>query len=77
MQKKRGIYSNHMRLFLLIYVVVMFLLSTLAIVQSIWGITLLIFQDANLPLLVGASPATLPLVIWGSDGFMVSIILSH
>ena len=77
LQKKRSTYSNRMRLFLLIYVVVMFLLSTLAIVQSIWGITALIFQDTNLPLLVGASPATLPLAIWGADGFMVGVILSH
>ena len=74
--KKRGIYSNRMRLFLLIYVTVMLLFSTLAIIQSIWGITLLIFwQDVDLPRLVGASPATLPLTIWGADGFMVSIIL--
>jgi hypothetical protein len=54
--KKRGIYSNRMRLFLLIYVTVMLLLSTLAIIQSILGITLLIFQNVNLPLLVGSLP---------------------
>jgi hypothetical protein len=78
LQKKRGTYSNRMRLFLLIYVTIMLLLSTLAIIQSILGITLLIFQNVDLPLLVGSSPATLPLAIWGADGFMVNtIILLH
>jgi hypothetical protein len=75
--KKRGIYSNRMRLFLLVYVTIMYLLSTLAITQSICGIvmTLLIFRDINVPrlspLLTGSSPPTLPLAIWGADGFMV------
>jgi len=73
--KKRGIYSNRMRFFLLIYVTVMFLLSTLAIILSIRGITLLIFQGVDSPSLVGPAPATLPLAIWGADGFMVNIIL--
>ena len=73
--KKQGIYSNRMRLFLLIYVTFMLLLSTLAIIQSILGTSLLIFQNVYLPLLVGSS--TLPLAIWGADGFMVNIILLH
>jgi len=73
--KKRGIYSNRMRFFLLIYVTVMLLLSTLAITLSIRGITLLIFQGVDSPSLLGAAPATLPLAIWGADGFMVNIIL--
>ena len=75
--KKRDIYSNRMRLFLLIYVTVMLLLSTLAIIQSTVGITLYIFQNTDLPPLVGSSSATLPLAIWGADGFMVNIILLH
>ena len=80
-QKKWGIYSNRMRLFLFIYVAVMLLLSTLAIIQSIWGLALVTFhQHVNLfrfPLyaLVENTTSTLPLTIWGADGFMVSIIL--
>ena len=73
--KKRGIYSNRMRLFLLIYVTIMFLLSTLAIIQSTLGTSVLIFQNIDPPLLVGSF--TLPLAIWGADGFMVNIILLH
>ena len=81
LQKKRGIYSNRMRLLLFIYVVVMLLLSTLAIIQSIWGLALLTFHRHvnlfKLPLyaLVENTTSTLPLTIWGADGFMVSIIL--
>ena len=81
--KKRGIYSNRMRLFLLIYVTVMLLLSTLAIILSTLGITFVIFRVVYLPLFVSLpllnvySPTALPLTIWGADGFMVSIILFH
>ena len=73
--KQGGIYSNRMRLFLLIYVTVMLILSTLAIILSIWESMLLIFQGVDPP--VGAAPPTLPLAIWGADGFMVNIIFLH
>ncbi|KIM43508.1 hypothetical protein M413DRAFT_25866 [Hebeloma cylindrosporum] len=77
--KKRGIYSTRMRLFLLTYVAVMLLLSTLATIMSIWGITFVLFQGVDLPsphfisspLLDVYSPTALPLTIWGADGFMV------
>ena len=73
--KKRGTYSNRMRLFLLIYVTVMFFLSTLAMIESIWGITLLIFRDVDLPMhLWYWNQAIPPLTIWGADGFMASIL---
>jgi len=81
--KKRGIYSNRMRLFLLIYVTVMLLLSTLAIILSIRGIMFDIFRVfdllhfVDLPPVEVYSPAALPLIIWGADGFMVRIILFH
>ncbi|KIM43523.1 hypothetical protein M413DRAFT_382906 [Hebeloma cylindrosporum] len=77
LQRKRGIYSNRMRLFLLIYVTIMLLFSTSAIILSILGITLLIFRDVNvplpidLPLLITYSPAMLPLTMWGADVFMI------
>ena len=73
--KKRGTYSNRMRLFLLIYVTIMSLLSTLAMIGSIWGITLFIFRDVGLPMhLLYWNQAIPPLTIWGADGFMVSIL---
>ena len=81
LHKTRAVYSNRMRIFLFVYATVMFLLSTLAIIQSIWGLALLTFhRPVNLfryPLyaLVENSISTLPLTIWGADGFMVSIIL--
>ncbi|KIM43524.1 hypothetical protein M413DRAFT_382915 [Hebeloma cylindrosporum] len=68
--KKRGIYSSRMRLFLLIYVTIMLLLSTLAIMQTVRTTTVFIFQ-ADLPLVIGNIPAALPLIIWGADGFMI------
>jgi hypothetical protein len=83
--KQRDIYSTRMRFFLLIYVTVMLLLSTLAIIQSIWGIMFAIFRVVRLslglfadsPLLDVYSITALPLTIWGADGFMVSIILFY
>jgi hypothetical protein len=73
LQKKRGIYSNCMQLFLLIYVLVMFVFSTLVMIQSISRITLLIFRGVKSPNLAGYSaPVMFPLTTWGADGFMVS-----
>jgi hypothetical protein len=74
-----------MRIFLFIYVTVMFLLSTTAIIQSIWGTTLITFYrhyynlqsySTRLYALVENLTSTLPLTIWGADGFMVSIFSS-
>ena len=86
LHKKRATYSNRMRIFLFIYVTVMFLFSTLAIIQSIWGTTLITFHRDhdtlnnlyNLPLypLVENITSTLPLTIWGADGFMVGTIFA-
>ena len=84
--KKRAIYSNRMRIFLFIYVTVMFFLSTTAITQSIVGTTLITFHPDHYGLqsphsirlyaLVENLASTLPLTIWGADGFMVSIFSS-
>ena len=73
LRKKRAIYSNRMRHFLPIYVTVMFLLSTEALVQSIWLLRSTIFEGKGLPF-IGVSPLAIPLTIWGADGIMVSII---
>ena len=75
-QKKPAIYSNHMRHFLTIYVTVMLLLSTEAIIQSIWLLKSSVFEAEVLPF-IGVSPPAIPLTIWGADGIMVSIILLH
>jgi len=87
LHKSRFIYSNRMRNFLFIYVTVMFLLSTLAIIQSIWGTTLITFHRDHdtlnnlynlplYPLVENPTVSTFPLTIWGADGFMVSIFSS-
>jgi hypothetical protein len=86
LHKKQAIYSNRMQIFLFIYVTVMFLLSTMAIAQSIWGTTLITFHPDHyssqslhtirLYALVENLASTLPLTIWGADGFMVSIFSS-
>ena len=87
LHKKRATYSNRMRIFLFIYVTVMFLLSTAAITHSIWGTTLITFHHDNdtlnnlhssaLYTLVKNVTFTLPLTTWGADGFMVSIFSSR
>ena len=72
LQTKRGIYSNRMRIFLLIYIIAMFLASTWALIrwtcEFMYWITILPRQLLNFPI-------ELPLVIWGADGFMVSILI--
>ena len=78
LQKKQRIYSNRMRLSLLIYVSVMFLFSTFAVIQSTCEM-LLDFQDnLSTETLQGYwAPAMLPLTIWGADGFVVSVLFLH
>jgi hypothetical protein len=72
LQKKKGLYSNRMQIILLIYVTVMFLLSTSAVILSIYSLMLDITLRVSLPRVLQFE---LPLVIWGADGFMVSILI--
>jgi hypothetical protein len=73
LQKKRGIYSNRMRIILLIYITVMSLLSTLALILSINSLMLDINPRSSDRRIL---PFQLLVVtgIWGADGFMVSIL---
>ena len=71
-QKTRGTYSNRMRIFLLIYIAFMFLLSTLALVQSIWRPITLIFPLKDIHILL-YEPIALLFTTWGADGFMVRV----
>jgi len=76
LQKKRGIYSNRRRLFLILYVTVVFFLSTWSIIQSIRNIMLFIFPELRNPpfqIPFTWSPVTqaLPLTVWVADGFMM------
>ena len=74
LQKKRGVgYTKRLRLFLLTYVAVMFLLSTSWILLSTFARTQLIRMALKLHTInVNWIPAMIPLIIWGGDGFMVS-----
>ena len=72
LQQKRGIYSNRVRIILLIYVTAMLLLSTYTLIQSIC----VFIQDLTpqkIPSLYLSVACTVPLVVWGVDGFMVKI----
>jgi len=75
LQKKRGIHSNYTRILLLTYVVVMLLLSTLTLFQSICQIVAFMFPPEILPIDLMYLPITLPLTIWGANGFMVRILM--
>jgi len=82
LQKKRGIYSNRRRLFLILYVTVVFFLSTWSIIQSIRNIMLFIFPELRNPpfqISFAWSPVTqaLPPTVWVADGFMVIILLNR
>ena len=83
--KSKHIYSNRMRLSLSVYMLVMFGLSTLAIVQAILYNRRAIFCNSEgflgTPFAVANTisdltfslniPMLIPLTIWGADGFMV------
>ena len=77
LQKKRGFYSNRMRILLLIYVTVMFFLSTLTLVQSICQFVVYLNPSVTLPDNFVFIPFTYPTTIWGADGFMVRILTLH
>ncbi len=85
--KSKHIYSNKMRLSLSVYMLVMFGLSTLAIVQAILYNRRAIFCNSEgfLGTPFGLAntisdltfslniPMLIPLTIWGADGFMVQV----
>ena len=86
--KSKHIYSNKMRLALSVYMLIMFGLSTLAIVQAILYNRRAIFCNSNGTSFAAVNtmseltfslniPMLTPLTIWGADGFMVRIILSN
>jgi len=78
LQKKRGIYSNRLRILLLIYVIVMLLSSTWRLIGSVC-----ILMDFLTPPRREVCPASLPrsfavplvVTMWGADGFMVRILI--
>jgi len=74
LQRKRGTHSTRMRIILLIYVTVMLLLSTLTLFQSICQVVGFMFPPEILPVGLMNLPITLPLTIWGANGFMVRSI---
>ncbi|KAF8965543.1 hypothetical protein BDZ97DRAFT_766639 [Flammula alnicola] len=71
---KKYTYSNRIRMFLITYIVVMFLLSTAALVQGMVYITIAVFSGVDISshhLTKMNEPLTLPFTIWGADGFML------
>jgi len=77
LQKKQGIYSNRTGVFLLIYVIVMFLLSTWALIQSICQFMQSITPRIILPSYLMFLSIAVPLIIWGTEGFTVRISNIH
>jgi hypothetical protein len=72
LQKKRAIYSDRKRIILSIYVTIMVLLSTWALVHSIYRLMYNVTPQLPYPKFF---PLEFPLAIWGADGFMVSILI--
>ena len=76
---KRGIYSNCMRILLLIYVAVMLLCSTWTLIQ--WMFLFMQFITIRgalvLPRYFDSLSISIPLVVWGADGFMVRISILY
>jgi len=73
-----GTQSYRMRILLLIYVTVMLLLlSTFMLFQSICQVIGFMFPPEILPVGLMYLPITLTLTTWGKNGFMVRIVISH
>jgi hypothetical protein len=78
LRKKRGIYSNRLRILLLIYIVIMLLSSTWRLLGSTC-----ILMNFLIPPRRDVCPASLPrsfavplaVTMWGADGFMVRILI--
>lgn len=71
---RKNSYSNRTRYFLITYVVTMFSLSSVAMIQAFVFITRAIVHGvdpSSLNILQLNEPIALPFVIWGADGFMV------
>lgn len=77
LSSKKHSYSNRTRRLLVFYVVAMFLFSTVAIIQGFVYIIREMSPGRDQPiyskfaLFQFNEPITLPLTIWGADGFMV------
>jgi hypothetical protein len=75
LQKKRGLYSNRMRIIHLIYVIFMLLCSTWSILQSVWVFMTILTK--RIPSYLFFFALECPLAMWGADGFMVRILIIH
>jgi len=76
LQKKRGIYSNRMRILLLIYVTVMVFSSTWALIGSIFQLKA-VFPRLRGRAMYRSFGGPLTVTMWGADGFMVRITIHH
>lgn len=54
------------------YVVLMLLLSTFSIIEGILSLLCFLFRSFEFYRIKTGAPISLPLTIWGADGFMVS-----
>jgi len=74
--KKRDTYPNHMRIILFIYVIVMVLCSTWRLIGSICTLmNILTNSPLYTNLLYRSFGAPIIMIVWGADGFMVSILI--
>jgi len=74
LQRKQGIYSNRMRIILLIYVTFMLLISTWAVMGPIF-IFMNIFSIINNLLFYHSTQLPITVTMWGADGFLVRILI--
>ncbi|KAF8965535.1 hypothetical protein BDZ97DRAFT_1757096 [Flammula alnicola] len=71
---KKHLYTHRMRIFLIVYFVVMFLMSTVALGQGLVYIIRAIFRGLGRrteQLTHLNEPLSIPLAVWGADGFML------
>ncbi|KJA18324.1 hypothetical protein HYPSUDRAFT_45335 [Hypholoma sublateritium FD-334 SS-4] len=71
---KKDYYSRRTRRFLIAYIVIMFLMSTVAIIQEIVSVVNAVVHGVNpnsRHLMQLNEPLVLPFAIWGADGFML------
>ncbi|PPQ96714.1 hypothetical protein CVT26_010266 [Gymnopilus dilepis] len=71
LKRDAAVESRRLQRFLVFFVVSLFLLSTLSLIQGMLISATSIFRGHSFPSLPGGTPFALPFSIWISDGFML------
>ena len=75
--KKWDIYPNRKQIILPIYVIVMLLCSTWRLIGSIYQLMSVLTSKPINHYIFDSCGVPITLIVWGADGFMVSILITY